>query len=127
MMKDFQTEGVTFDTLPEAFDYVIQRVNLLHSLIEQRVCNDCAKQTTPTKEDKWMDITQLCEYLPEKPKKFTVYNWVAAHYIPFYKSGKKLSFLRSDIDAWLKDRRQKTDAEYMAEAEDYVNAKRLSK
>jgi excisionase family DNA binding protein len=31
----------------------------------------------------------------------TVYGWVGREQIPFRKSGKKLRFLRSEIDKWL--------------------------
>ena len=49
----------------------------------------------------WLNIKELCEYLPDKPAIATVYGWVGHKQIPFRKSGKKLRFLRSEIDKWL--------------------------
>lgn len=49
----------------------------------------------------WLNIKELCDYLPDKPAMATVYGWVGHKQIPFRKSGKKLRFLRSEIDKWL--------------------------
>jgi excisionase family DNA binding protein len=52
--------------------------------------------------DHWFDINDLCEYLPGKPSKATIYAYIAANNIPFHKGAKKLRFLKSEIDDWLK-------------------------
>jgi hypothetical protein len=46
---------------------------------------------------------------------------VNAGTIPVHKGGKKLRFLKSEIDAWLKQGRKKTLAETAAEADAYLN------
>jgi excisionase family DNA binding protein len=53
--------------------------------------------------DKWMDLNELCNYLPDRPSKPTVYGWVNQKNIPVHKGGKKLRFLKSEIDIWLKN------------------------
>lgn len=65
--------------------------------------------------ERWMNLQELCEYLPEKPKVQTVYSWVSNSLIPVNKKGKRLYFLKSDIDTWLKSGRRKTFAELQAE------------
>ena len=62
--------------------------------------NKSALQMPSVDNDIWFDINQLCGYLPEKPSKGCVYAWVAARKIPFHKRGKKLLFLKSEIDSW---------------------------
>ena len=52
--------------------------------------------------DIWFDLKELCNYHPDKPSKPTVYGWVNAKTIPVHKNGKKLRFLKSEIDNWLK-------------------------
>lgn len=52
--------------------------------------------------DRWFDLKELCKYHPDKPTKPTVYGWVSAGTIPVHKGGKKLRFLKSEIDNWLK-------------------------
>ena len=58
--------------------------------------------TPPAPEpDRHLSLSELCEYLPQKPKPATVYQWTAAGTIPFRKTGKHLCFLKSEIDQWL--------------------------
>ncbi len=102
---------ITFDTLPEAVSLIQSKLNRLEQLI--------LNQSTP-ETDAWFDIDELCKYHPEKPAKATVYTWVRERRIPFHKNGKKLAFLKSEIDAWIKEGRQKTVAEIQAEAETYL-------
>jgi excisionase family DNA binding protein len=71
-------------------------------------------------EDVWFDLTELCNYLPDKPKKPTVYAWVSTNTIPCYKGKKKLRFLKSEIDAWLITDRNKTNSEIEEAAESYL-------
>jgi excisionase family DNA binding protein len=54
---------------------------------------------------------------PTNPSKPTVYGWVNAGTIPVHKGGKKLRFLKSEIDNWLRQGRKKTLAETASEAE----------
>ena len=78
----------------------------------------------PTETDRWFDLNELCEYHPDKPCKPTVYGWVNAGIIPVHKGGKKLRFLKSEIDSWLKQGRKKTLAETAGEAEQYCKTKK---
>ena len=74
--------------------YLINRINELEDLIEDSMTNK-------KMEMKWLNIDDLCEYLPDKPAKQTVYGWVCKKKIPYHKKGKKLQFLKSEIDRWL--------------------------
>lgn len=58
--------------------------------------------TKSSNEDVWFDLLELCNYLPDKPKRPTVYTWISLGTIPFHKGKKKLRFLKSEIDQWLK-------------------------
>lgn len=85
---------ITFNDVPEAMTYLIEKFDRLENLIESAV-------SPKTDEVQWLDIDALCEYLPDKPAKQTVYGWVCKKTIPFRKKGKKLQFLKSEIDRWL--------------------------
>ena len=52
--------------------------------------------------DQWLDLAELCAYLPGRPAKATVYSYVSNELIPFHKKRKRLFFIKSEIDAWLK-------------------------
>lgn len=86
---------------------------------------DAFKQAEPAEQkDCWFDLTELCRYHPDKPTKATVYGWVNAGMIPVHKGGKKLRFLKSEIDEWLKQGRRKTITEVAREADNYLNHKK---
>ena len=77
----------------------------------------------PTETDRWFDLNELCNYHPDKPSKPTVYGWVNAGTVPVHKGGKKLRFLKSEIDSWLRQGRKKTLAETASEADTYLKKK----
>ena len=74
--------------------------------------------------DRWMNLKELCEYLPSHPAEQTVYGWTSCHQIPFHKRGKRIMFLKSEIDAWLHDGKRKSQKELAEEAAQFINAKR---
>ena len=92
--------------------------------------NSCLKNTKQAHGeqlnhfDRWFDLNELCQYHPDKPTKATVYSWVNAGIIPVHKGAKKLRFLKSEIDNWLKQGRKKTLSETDAESEQYLNQKK---
>ena len=96
--------------LPELQAIIIDCVN---QCLKQ---NDISKVENNFDSEKWFDIDELCNYLPDKPKKATIYGYVRLKTIPYHKGGKKLRFLKSEIDAWLKLGRRKTVIEIEGEA-----------
>lgn len=92
--------------------------------------NSCLKNSKqvqneqPTETDRWFDLNELCQYLPDKPTKPTVYGWVSAGIIPVHKGSKRLRFLKSEIDNWLRQGRKKTLAEIASEADQYLTKKK---
>ena len=70
--------------------------------------------------DKWMDIVELGQYLPDRPTVPTIYGYVHRRTIPFHKRMKKLYFLKSEIDDWLRSGRQLTNTEAEAEAAKFL-------
>ena len=81
-------ENLTFNELPEAISQLMKDVNELKSLLQ-------TVHDAKVEPDRWFDIDQLCQYVPDKPAKQTVYGWVAHHTVPYHKKGKKLQFLKS--------------------------------
>jgi excisionase family DNA binding protein len=99
----------------------------LINMISEKVTANILKAVIneqPTDTDRWFDLNELCIYHPDKPSKPTVYGWVNAGTIPVHKSGKKLRFLKSEIDAYLKQGRKKTLAEIASEADQYLKTKK---
>jgi hypothetical protein len=106
------------------------RLNELEILIQnsvRKVLSESQKTTQQPEADCWFDLTELCNYLPDKPVKPTVYGWVHKAAIPCNKKGKKLFFLKSEIDNWLKAGRKKTTTEIAAEADTYLRKNKGAK
>ena len=82
----------------------------------------------PADTERCMNLDELCQYHPDKPTKSTVYGWTNAGLIPFHKGGKRLRFLKSDIDSWLLQGRKQTtaevDAQLSAERDTYLLTKK---
>lgn len=72
---------------------------LCRDIVKQ--CNDYEYENTPAFVDKLMTLNELCEFLPEKPSKQTIYGKVWRKTIPFEKCGKSLYFRTSQIKLWL--------------------------
>ncbi len=99
----------------------------LNSLIQnavRKVISETPKAEQQTEADRWFDLNELCIYHPDKPSKPTVYGWVHSGLIPVHKGGKKLRFLKSEIDNWIKQGRKKTLAETAKEADQYLKGKK---
>jgi hypothetical protein len=106
---------LTFEQLPKAIARLEEQLNNIERLLLIQSNNN---QTEP---DRWFDINELCEYLPDKPAIATVYGWSHERIIPCHKKSKKLFFSKAEIDLWLRDGRKKTIAEIGLEAENYIS------
>jgi excisionase family DNA binding protein len=111
-------EGLTLETLPKAFTHLTNEVSEIKRLLLEK------SNAQPTETDHWFDLNELCIYHPDKPSKPTVYGWVNAGIIPVHKGGKKLRFLKSEIDSWLRQGRKKTLTEIASEADQYIGKKK---
>ncbi|MBQ0732969.1 helix-turn-helix domain-containing protein [Aquimarina celericrescens] len=110
------TENITFEQLPNSVKILTEEVSEVKRLLIEIQDQGSFKNTNT-----WFDLPELCKYLPEKPAQPTVYGWVSKKSVPFHKRGKKLYFLKSEIDEWLKQGRKKTVSEIEAETDNYLS------
>jgi hypothetical protein len=106
-----------FNELPKAVTSLQHTVNNIERLLLEK-----SNELQP-EADRWFDLIELCKYLPDKPAKATAYGWVHTGLIPCHKGQKKLRFLKSEIDIWLKTGKRKTFAETASEADTYLKKK----
>ena len=111
------SNDISFNDVPRAVAHLINKVENIETLLS-------ATQPQAQESDQWLNLNDLCNYHPDRPAKPTVYAWIGQRSIPYHKKGKKLMFLKSEIDAWLKEGRRKTAAEIQAEAQQFVTNKR---
>jgi len=89
--------------------------------------NSCLKNSEPRSTGKieqteqWFGLDDLIKYDPEKRTKPTWYSKISKGEVPYYKRGKKVYFLKSEIDKWLKAGKCKSNADIESEAENYLN------
>lgn len=112
--------NITFEMLPSAVSMLLDKV--------EKIENHLAGMNHSAEEpDKWMNIDELMAYHPDRPAKKTVYDWVTTRRVPYHKDGKRLRFLKSEIDRWLMSAYHKTEDEMYEESVRFVNAKREGK
>ena len=112
-------KSITFEDLPKAMSWMMDKLNELDSKID-----GLNNQNSNVSTEQWMNLKELCEYLPSHAAEQTVYAWTSCHQIPFHKRGKRIMFLKSEIDAWLHDGKRKSQKELAEEAAQFINAKR---
>ena len=115
-INEFTLTEISFNDIPKAMAYLIGKVEKLESLISKT-------QSNSQESDQWFNLQQLQDYHPDHPAAPTVYAWVGQRHIPNHKHGKKLMFLKSEIDKWLKSGKRKTADEIKAEAAEFVTKK----
>jgi predicted DNA-binding transcriptional regulator AlpA len=108
---------ISFNDMPQAMAYLIGKVERLEALL------NVTKSELPV-SDRWFNLLELCDYLPDKPARQTVYGWIGQKLIPYHKKGKKLQFLKSEIDAWLIGDKHKSVAELQSDAAVFIANKK---
>ena len=117
--KIMSEKNITFEYMPKAMSWMMDKLNELDSKIDGL---NNSPQTAPS--EIWMNLKELREYLPSHPAEQTVYGWTSCHQIPFHKKGKRIMFLKSEIDDWLHDGKMKSQKELEHEAEKFIKSKR---
>ncbi len=120
LKQAFIDEYLTVDISAKVkLSYLIESVEALQSKV------NALQYKQASDSPKWMDIDELCTYLPSHPAKQTVYGWVSTKQIPVHKINKALAFLQSEIDDWLKNKSHKTQDDLMEEARRFVESKKI--
>jgi hypothetical protein len=117
--KIMSEKNITFEDMPKAMSWMMDKLNELDSKIDGL---NNSPQTAPS--EIWMNLKELREYLPSHPAEQTVYGWTSCHQIPFHKKGKRIMFLKSEIDNWLHAGKMKSQKELEEEAENFIKSKR---
>lgn len=102
-------------------------ISSISDRISRNILNEILQDKYQHEHDIWFNVDELRRYHPDKPSKQTVYLWVRENLIPFHKSGKKLRFLKSEIDAWLRKDGRKTLDQLAHEADQYLTKRKGGK
>ena len=108
------------EEMPQALNYLISKVESLEEMV-----NELSVQKDVPEQPEWMNIDDLRQYLPSHPAKQTIYGWVNDKLIPYYKTSKKLTFKKSEIDDWLHQGHRKSTEELQREAGEFITRKKM--
>ncbi len=113
------TTTLSFDAVPSVLADIVQKLEVMEQKLD-------ALHLLPAKEsgDTWLSLKDLCNYLPSHPSEQTVYGWTSTRFIPYHKQGKRIAFLKSEIDEWLRNGKRKSVADLAREAQEFVNSKK---
>lgn len=115
------TSDINHENLPKVFGEFLNEFKDFKQII---LSQNKEPQSQP-EADRWFTIEELCEYLPDKPAKSTIYGYIHSMSIPFHKTTKRLRFLKSEIDSWLQSGKRQTVSQIESEADKYlINRKR---
>jgi len=109
-------DELKFEDLPRAISEMRAELNYIVKFVKKQDDSEKAKD-----EERWLSIEELCDYMPGKPKRATVYGWVHRRAIPYKKFGKRLSFLKSQIDSHLQSHSYQTVDDIKENASSYFN------
>lgn len=101
-------------------EFIITTPTQLKTLLEEAVSSGLANYQAlaiqQQEPDRWFTIEELSNYLPGKPAVSTLYSKVQQRELPHKKIGKRLVFLKSEIDEYLKSQRRTTTQEINSDA-----------
>ena len=117
--NNIKENSIKFEDMPKAMSWIMDKLNELDSKID--ILNGL---THGEKAEKWMNLEELCKYLPSHPAEQTVYGWTSSHQIPFHKRGKRIMFALSEVDKWLEGGKIKSQEELQEDALNFIRSRR---
>ncbi len=114
----------TFEMLPTLMLNLIEDNKVLSAKLDAINRKLSASMGNNRDEDERMDVTEAQKYIPGHPAVQTIYGWTSNNLIPFHKVGKRIYFLKSELDAWLSKEQHKSKDDLREEAEEYANSHR---
>jgi excisionase family DNA binding protein len=112
-------EKINFDNLPQAVSLLLEKVDSLATLLENKSNNPNTVSNKP------LSIQEAAKFL--KLSVPTIYGMVSRREIPFSKLGKRLYFSESELTEWIHTGRKSTRAELLSSSECVLTPKKTRK
>ena len=110
----------TYDNVPETLTLIMSKIDALTETV-----NSLGHFSTESKKVEWLNVAELCEYLPSHPREQTVYSWTCARKIPYHKKGRSIMFDKKEIDQWLQNSSHyKSEQDLEDEAKSFIESKK---
>ena len=114
----------TFEMIPTLMLNLIEDNKVLSAKLDAINRKLSASMGNNRDENERMDVTEAQKYIPGHPAVQTIYGWTSNNMIPYHKVGKRIYFLKSELDAWLSKEQHKSKDDLREEAEEYANSHR---
>ena len=125
--KNHTSSGVpTFDMIPMLMANLLEDNKILSAKLDA-INKKISAPVGNKDDDQRMDVTEAQKYIPSHPAVQTIYGWTSNNMIPYHKVGKRIYFVKSELDAWLSKEQHKSQADLQLEAENYVNSHRRNR
>lgn len=111
---------ITHNDMPEVLTLILSKLDAL----DERISN-MAHFSTESEKVEWLNVAELCKYLPSHPREQTVYSWTCSRKIPFHKKGRSIMFDKKEIDQWLQNSSHyKSEQDLEDEAKSFIESKK---
>ena len=122
--KHTSSDVPTFDMIPMLMANLLEDNKILSAKLDAINKKISASAGNNKDDDQRMDVAEAQKYIPGHPAVQTIYGWTSNNMIPYHKVGKRIYFVKSELDAWLSKEQHKSQDDLQLEAENYVNSHR---
>lgn len=113
---------ITYNDLPKVMTLILSKLDALEDAVSK------LEKFAPEEKTVWLNVSELCAYLPSHPREQTVYSWTCTRKIPFHKKGRSIMFNRAEIDHWLQNGSHfLSEQDLSEEAERFIEKKKRNK
>ncbi len=114
---------ITYNDVPATLKAILSKVIAL----EERLIG-IEHLSTEDEKVEWLNVAELCKYLPSHPREQTVYSWTCSRKIPFHKKGRSIMFDKKEIDQWLQNNSHyKSEQDLEDEAKSFIENKKKNR
>lgn len=112
----------TFDMIPMLMANLLEDNRILSAKIDalNKKISMSAPENKKDDDNERMDVTEAQKYLPGHLAIQTIYGWTSNGQIPYHKIGKRIYFVKSELDKWLSHGLHKSADTLSKEADEYV-------
>lgn len=120
--RQYSNNVPTFDMIPMLMANLLEDNKILSAKID--AINKKINMSLPANkrgdDNERMDVTEAQKYIPGHPAVQTIYGWTSNGQIPYHKIGKRIYFVKSELDDWMSNGQHKSNDDLRKEAEEYV-------
>lgn len=120
--RQYSNNVPTFDMIPMLMANLLEDNKILSAKID--ALNKKINMSLPVNkrgdDNERMDVTEAQKYIPGHPAVQTIYGWTSNGQIPYHKIGKRIYFVKSELDDWMSNGQHKSNDDLRKEAEEYV-------